>query len=61
MAKQAYPWKVKAVQEAFKDATPNPFGYLLLDFKQYTPDKLQLRTKVFPDETTSEPSPGSRQ
>jgi len=52
LAKQAYPGKVKAVQEAFKDATSTPFGYLLLDFKQCTPDKLRLRTKVFPDETT---------
>ena len=42
----------KAVQEAFKDATSAPFSYLLLDFKQCTPDKLRLRTKVFPDETT---------
>jgi len=52
LAKQTYPGKVKAVQEAFKDATSAPFGYLLLDFKQCTPDKLRLRTKVFPDETT---------
>jgi len=52
LAKQVYLGKVKAVQEAFKDATSTPFGYLLLDFKQCTPDKLRLRTKVFPDETT---------
>jgi len=52
VAKQAYPGKVKAVQEAFKNATSAPFGYLLMDFKQCTPDKLRLRTKNFPDETT---------
>jgi len=52
LAKQAYPGKVKAVQEAFKDATSSPFGYLMLDFKQCRPDKLRLRTKVLPDETT---------
>ena len=32
LIKQAYPGKVKAVQEAIKDATSTPFGYLLLDF-----------------------------
>jgi len=52
LAKQAYPGKVKAVQEAFKDATSSLFGYSLLDFKQYTAVKLHLRTNVFPDETT---------
>jgi len=52
LAKQAYPGKVKAVQEAFKDATSSLFGCSLLAFKQYTPVKLHLRTKVSPDETT---------
>jgi len=52
LAKQAYPGKVKAVKEGFKDATSSPFDYLLLDFKQCTPDELRLRTKVFPGETT---------
>jgi len=52
LAKQAYPGKVKAVQEASKDAASAPFGYLLLDFKQCTPDKLRLPAKVFPDEMT---------
>jgi len=32
LAKQAYPGKVKAGQEVFKDTTSAPFGYLLLKF-----------------------------
>ena len=34
--------------EAFKDATSVPYGYLLIDRKQETDDKLRLRTGIFP-------------
>ncbi|KAK7116651.1 hypothetical protein V1264_002290 [Littorina saxatilis] len=48
LAKQMYPGKLKYVQEAFKDATSMPHGYLLFDLRQESPDHLRLRTKLFP-------------
>lgn len=50
LAKQMYPGKLKYVQEAFKNATSMPHGYLLFDLRQETPDHLRLRTKLFPPE-----------
>ena len=38
------------VQEAFADATASPYGYLLIDLKQNTPDDMRLRTSVLPDD-----------
>ena len=49
LAKQMYPGRVKYMQDAFKDATSTPYGYLLIDLKQETPDDARLRTKVFTD------------
>ena len=46
LAKQIYPGHVKYVQEAFLDATREPYGYLLVDLKQDTPEHLRLRTDV---------------
>ena len=48
LAKQMYPGKLKYVQEAFKDATSLPYGYLVFDLRQTTPDHLRLRTRIFP-------------
>ena len=50
LARQMYPGRVNYMQEAFKDATSSPYGYLLIDLKQETPEHLRLRTNVFPDE-----------
>ena len=50
LAKQMYPGKTKYLQEAFKEATSIPHGYLLIDLRQETPDHLRLRTRVFPDQ-----------
>ena len=50
LARQMYPGRVKFVQEAFKDATAVPYGYLLIDLKQDTPEDLRLRTTIFPDD-----------
>ena len=49
LARQMYPGRVKFVQEAFKDATSVPYGYLLVDLKQDTPEDMRLRTTIFPD------------
>ena len=44
LAKQMYPGRVKFVQEAFADATSTPYGYLLIDLKQNTPDDMRLHS-----------------
>ena len=46
LAKQMYPHNIKYVQEAFKDATSKPYGYLFVDLKQETPEHMRLRTQV---------------
>ena len=50
LAKQMFPGNVKFMQEAFGDATLQPYGYLLVDLKQSTPEHLRLRTRIFPGE-----------
>ena len=50
LAKQMYPGRVKFIQEAFADATSTPYGYLLVDLKQDTPEDLRLRTSILPDD-----------
>ena len=50
LAKQMYPGRVKFLQESFTDATTIPYGYLLIDLKQETPEDLRLRTTIFPDD-----------
>ncbi|RLJ22850.1 hypothetical protein DJ031_00150 [bacterium endosymbiont of Escarpia laminata] len=50
LARQMYPGRLKYVQEAFRDATTPPYGYLLVDLKQGTPDDMRLRTGVLPDD-----------
>ena len=48
LARQMYPGKITFMIEAFKNATSAPYGYLLIDLKQETDDKLRLRTGIFP-------------
>lgn len=48
LAKQMRPGNIKYIQDAFKDATSKPHGYLLVDLKQDTPEHLRLRTNIFP-------------
>jgi ABC-type methionine transport system ATPase subunit len=50
LAKQMNPGQVKYLQSAFDKATSRPYGYLLVDLKQDTPEKLRMRTKIFPHE-----------
>jgi hypothetical protein len=47
LARQMYPGKSKFMLEAFKDATEKPYGYLLIDFKPETDEKLRVRTNIF--------------
>ena len=48
LARQMYPGKSTFMIEAFKTATSAPYGYLLMDLKQETDDKLRLKTGIFP-------------
>ena len=50
LAKQVYPKNVHAIQDIFNDATGRPYGYLVLDFKQTTPDTNRFKTNLLPDE-----------
>ena len=50
LARQMYPGRAKFVQEAFKDATSLPYGYLLVDLKKDTSDDMRMRTTIFPDD-----------
>ena len=51
LAKQMFPGKARFLRSVFADATQLPHSYLLIDFKQSTPDHLRLRTNIFPFET----------
>ena len=51
LAKQMYPGHVQFLQEVFRDATSEAYGYLFIDLKQETPEHLRLRTKIMPIET----------
>ena len=50
LAKQMYPGNVHFLQESYRDATKEPYSYLLIDLKMTTPDHLRLRTRIFPGE-----------
>jgi hypothetical protein len=50
LARQMYPSKSKFMIEAFRDATSNPYGYLLIDMCPQTEDTYRLRTNIFPGE-----------
>lgn len=53
LARQICPRNTQLVNEAFEDATSEPYGYLLIDLTQTTPDHLRYRTKIFPDDQPS--------
>ena len=50
LAKQMYPTNSKFLIEAFLDATSKAYGYLLLDLRADTDDKIRVRTNIFPDD-----------
>jgi hypothetical protein len=47
MARQMFPRKPKILEDAYKDATKQCYGYLLVDYHQETDDKMRLRTDIF--------------
>lgn len=48
LARQVYPENSLFVEEAYKDATKNPHGYLMIDLKQTTDDKHRFKTNILP-------------
>lgn len=53
LSRQISPENSKFVQEAFRDSTSRPYGYLLFDLKQSTPDRYRYRTEIFDTDTPS--------
>jgi len=53
LARQMYPGKSKFLIEAFRNATAQPYNYLLLDLKADTEDKYGVRANIFPEEQNS--------
>lgn len=50
LARQICPHNTAYMKEIFEDATAEPYGYLVMDLTQTTPDHLRNRTKIFPDD-----------
>ena len=53
LGKQMFPGQSSLLTEAYKSATSEPYGYLLIDLKTTTPDHLRLRSNIFPGELQS--------
>jgi hypothetical protein len=50
LAGQLFPGNTQFLVDAYRQATSRPHGYLLLDFKQDTPDSLRVVSDVLPNE-----------
>ena len=55
IAYRSYVKNPQLVIKAYKNATYQPFTYLLMDFTQTCPDFLRLRTDIFPKSIDSYP------
>ena len=51
LARQVYPGRSQFLVKSYEDATKDPFSYLLLDFKNTTPETMRVRAGVLPGET----------
>lgn len=49
LARQICPENPLFLQEAYRDATTQPHGYLVIDLKQSTPDDYRFRANIFPN------------
>jgi len=52
LARQGFLGKNAFLMEAYKDATSEPYGYLIFDFSLGSAEDFRVRTKVFPGEDT---------
>ena len=50
LSRQMYPNKSAFAVEAYKDATREPYSYLLVDLRPEQDEELRLRTNIFPGE-----------
>lgn len=50
LGRQMYPGQSQFLTEAFKDATKDAYGYLLIDLKPTTHEKLRIRTGIKPQD-----------
>lgn len=50
LSRQLYPGCSSLLVEAYRDATKQPFGYLVVDTSPRGEDKYRLRTNIFPGE-----------
>ena len=50
LGNQMYPKNTKFLVDAFEDATQVPYGYLIIDLRQETPEDMRIRTNIFPGE-----------
>ena len=50
LARQMYPHSTNFLVQSFQDATKRPYGYLLFDLHQLTPENMRLRTNILPGE-----------
>lgn len=47
LARQVYPENCKFLEEAYKNATKDAHGYLMIDLKQTTDDMYRFKTNIF--------------
>lgn len=52
LARQLLPENPKFVEDAYRDATSKPYGYLMIDLKQNTCDMYRFKSDIFPDNYT---------
>ena len=52
LAKQVSPYENKFIVQSYRQATSKEFTYLLFDFHQSTPERVRLRSKIFPSQGT---------
>jgi len=50
LGKQIFPNKSKELINAFRDATKNPYGYLVIDLHPQSKDEYRLKTRIFKEE-----------
>lgn len=48
LARQVSPENAKFIEDAYRDATKEAHGYLMIDLKQDTCDTCRIKTKIFP-------------
>ena len=56
LGRQMYPAHSCAFDEILKDATTQPYSYLLIDLRPETPEEHSLRTNIFPCDITEPPT-----